>query len=161
MEESTRGRSEVTYKLIDQTERFPVKVQQWVICKQDIAPERTCTRAFCVVPMWEDRSPADSKADAEAIMQALIAAIDASTAISQAMSLVELLGGHPLLTNAVVLLEQAKAQIAEFKRTQELCLLCGHRRDSHDADNITGNCNAGLFVGFSNQCQCAGFILVK
>lgn len=152
----------MTYKLIDQSgENFPVKARQWLICKQDVTPDRTCTRAFCVVPQWEDRSPADSKADALAVLQALECANNPAAAIGQAMITVEKAGCHPLLTDAVILLEQAKAKMADFERTQALCLLCGHKRESHDPDNITGNCNAGLIVGFSNQCQCAGFILMK
>lgn len=152
----------MTYKLIDQTGiGFPVKAKQWLICRQHVALEHTCTRALCIVPQWEDRSIADSKADAEAVMQALVNATDPAGAIGQAMAVVEKSGCHPLLTNAVVLLEQAKAQIAEFERTQQLCLLCGHKRESHDPDNITGNCNAGVAIGFSSQCQCAGFILMK
>ena len=151
----------MVYKLIDQTERFPVKAQQWLICKQDVTTERTYTRGFCVVPRWEDRSPADSRADAESIMQALEATLSPEAAIGQAMVTVEKAGCHSLLTDAVILLEQAARKIAEFKRTQELCLLCGHRRENHDPDNITGNCNSGMMIGFSNQCQCAGFILMK
>lgn len=152
----------MTYKLIDQTaENFPVKAKQWLICKQDVEPERTCTRAFCVVPQWEDRSPADSKADAMAVLQALECANNPAAAIGQAMIAVEKAGCHSLLTDAVILLGQASAKMDEFERTQQLCLLCGHKRESHDPDNITGNCNAGVMVGFSNQCQCAGFIPMK
>lgn len=152
----------MTYKLIDQNgENFPEKAKQWLICKQDVTPERTCTRAFCVVPQWEDRSPADSKADALAVMQALECANNPAAAIGQAMITVEKAGCHSLLTDAVILLGQASAKMDEFERTQQLCLLCGHKRESHDPDNITGNCNAGVVIGFSNQCQCAGFILMK
>ncbi len=65
------------YKLIDQTgDQFPAKSRQWLICKQDVTPERTCTRGFCIVPKWEDRSPADSKADAMVVMNALLNATD-------------------------------------------------------------------------------------
>lgn len=143
------------YKLIDQTgENFSPKEKQWLICKQETTPERNCTRAFCAVPQWEDRSPEDSKADAMAVMQALINATDPAAAIGQAMLAVEKSGCHPLLTDAVVLLEQARSKMADFERTQALCLLCGHKRGQHDPDNITGNCNAG-------QCQCAGFIPMK
>ncbi len=67
----------MTYKLIDQTgEGFSEKAKQWLICKQDVTPERTCTRAFCVVPQWVDRPPAVSKADALAVMNALVNATD-------------------------------------------------------------------------------------
>jgi len=143
------------YKLIDQTgENFSPKEKQWLICKQETTPERNCTRAFCAVPQWEDRSPEDSKADALAVMQALECANNPAAAIGQAMITVEKAGCHSLLTDAVILLGQASAKMDEFERTQQLCLLCGHKRESHDPDNITGNCNAG-------QCQCVGFIPMK
>jgi len=65
------------YKLIDQTGKgFPEKAKQWLICKQETTPERACTRAFCAVPLWEDRSPEDTKADALAVMNALLNATD-------------------------------------------------------------------------------------
>ena len=65
------------YKLIDQTgESFSPKEKQWLICKQETTPERSCTRAFCAVPQWEDRSPEDTKADALAVMNALVNATD-------------------------------------------------------------------------------------
>ena len=143
------------YKLIDQTgEGFSPKEKQWLICKQEATPERNCTRAFCAVPQWEDRSPADSKADALAVMQALECASNPAAAIGQAMITVEKAGCHSLLTDAVILLGQASAKMDEFARTQQACLLCGHKRENHDPDNITGNCNA-------DQCQCAGFILMR
>lgn len=127
----------MTYKLIDQSgENFPVKARQWLICKQDVTPDRTCTRAFCVVPQWEDRSPADSKADALAVLQALECANNPAAAIGQAMITVEKAGCHPLLTDAVILLEQAKAKMADFERTQALCLLCGHKRESHKSEDV-------------------------
>ncbi len=145
----------MTYKLIDQTgEGFSPKEKQWLICKQETTPERNCTRAFCAVPQWEDRSPEDSKADALAVMQALECANNPAAAIGQAMITVEKAGCHSLLTDAVILLGQASAKMDEFERTQQLCLLCGHKRESHDPDNSTGNCNAG-------QCQCVGFIPMK
>ena len=145
----------MTYKLIDQTgEGFSPKEKQWLICKQETTPERNCTRAFCAVPQWEDRSPEDSKADALAVMQALECANNPAAAIGQAMITVEKAGCHSLLTDAVILLGQASAKMDEFERTQQTCLLCGHKRENHDPDNINGNCNAG-------QCQCVGFIPMK
>ncbi len=72
------------YKLIDQTgENFSPKEKQWLICKQETTPERNCIRAFCAVPLWEDRSPEDTKADALAVMNALVNATDPDVEVWQ------------------------------------------------------------------------------
>lgn len=60
------------YTLIDQTtENFPVKFRQFLICNEEAGSTSTYKRGFCAVPLWEDRSPEDSKADAELILRAL------------------------------------------------------------------------------------------